>query len=154
MSSLRHFYVFVLSGLPRPYVWGHILYWLYVHKLYLPFFAWYLVALLPCYVVILLLCYLVLCNLVTPLSCYSVTLLLRYLVTMIPCYSVTLLLCYSVTLLLAELWHAKRAWGAPWVSKSTHPKKFGNHVTVHRPQPARPSVRTTGKPMFNSTLSS
>ena len=44
---------------------------------------------------------------------------------------------------------AKRASGAPWVSKSTHPRKFGNHVTVHRP-----SVRTTGKPMFNFTLSS
>ena len=26
-----------------------------------------------------------------------------------------------------------RACGAPWVSKSTHPRKFGNHVTVHRP---------------------
>ena len=23
------------------------------------------------------------------------------------------------------------ASGAPWVSKSTHPRKFGNHVTVH-----------------------
>ena len=22
--------------------------------------------------------------------------------------------------------------GAPWVSKSTHPRKFGNHLTVHR----------------------
>ena len=32
--------------------------------------------------------------------------------------------------------------------KSTHPRKSGNHVTVHRP-----SVRTTGKPMFNLTLS-
>ena len=42
----------------------------------------------------------------------------------------------------------KRSCGAPWVSKSTHPRKFGNHVTVHRP----PS-RTTGKPMFNLTLS-
>ena len=42
---------------------------------------------------------------------------------------------------------AKRASGAPWVSKSTHPRKFGYHVTVHRP-----SVRTIGKPMF--TLSS
>ena len=41
---------------------------------------------------------------------------------------------------LAELWRAKRACGAPWVSKSTHPRKFGNHVTVHRPQPARPSA--------------
>ena len=30
--------------------------------------------------------------------------------------------------------------GAPWVSKSTHPRKFGNHVTVHRPLPARPSA--------------
>ena len=35
--------------------------------------------------------------------------------------------------LIAELWRA------PWVSKSTHPRKFGNHVTVHRP-PARPSA--------------
>ena len=56
--------------------------------------------------------------------------------------------------LIAELWRAKRACGAPWVSKSTHPRKFGNHVTVHRPQPARPSVRTTGIPMFTFTLSS
>ena len=44
---------------------------------------------------------------------------------------------------------AKRASGAPWWSKSTHPRKFGNHVTVHRP-----SLRATGKPMFNFTLSS
>ena len=42
--------------------------------------------------------------------------------------------------------------GAPCVKKSIHPRKFGNHVTVHRP-PERPSVRTTGKPMFNLTLS-
>ena len=42
--------------------------------------------------------------------------------------------------------------GAPWVSKTTHPRKFGNHVT-DRPSD-RPSVRTTGKPMFNLTLSS
>ena len=40
---------------------------------------------------------------------------------------------------IAELWRAKRACGAPWVSKSTHFRKFGNHVTVHRP-PARPSA--------------
>ena len=45
-----------------------------------------------------------------------------------------------LTLFIAELWRAKRACGAPWVSKSTHPRKFGNHVTVHRPQPARPSA--------------
>ena len=56
------------------------------------------------------------------------------------------------SLFVAELWRAKRACGVPLVSKSTHPRKFGNHVTVHRPQPARPSVRTTGKPMFNLTL--
>ena len=42
--------------------------------------------------------------------------------------------------ILAELWRAKRACGAPWVSKSTNPRKFRKHVTVHRPQPARPSV--------------
>ena len=53
-------------------------------------------------------------------------------------------------MLLAELWRAKRACGAPWVSKSTHPRKFGNHVTVDR----QPSVRTTGKPMLDLTLSS
>ena len=34
--------------------------------------------------------------------------------------------------LIAELWRAERACGAPCVSKSTHPRKFGNHVTVHR----------------------
>ena len=38
-------------------VWGNILYQLYLQKLYLPFFAWYLVALLPCYPVTLLPCY-------------------------------------------------------------------------------------------------
>ena len=66
-------------------VWRHVLYRLYLHKLYLPFFAWYLVALLPCYLVTLLLCYLV-------------TLLLYYLVSLLLCYLVTLLLCYLVTL--------------------------------------------------------
>ena len=43
---------------------------------------------------------------------------------------------------LAELWCAKRACGAPWLSKSTHPRKLGNHVTVHRP-PVRPHHRKT-----------
>ena len=43
---------------------------------------------------------------------------------------------------------AKRASGTPWVNKTTHPRKFGNHVTD------RPSVRTTGVPMFTLTLSS
>ena len=41
---------------------------------------------------------------------------------------------------IAEFWRAKRACGAPWVSKSTHRRKFGNHVTVHRPPAARPSA--------------
>ena len=59
---------------------------------------------------------------------------------------------YTMCLFLAEFWRAKRACGAPWVSESTHPRKFGNHVTVHRP-PARLSVRTTGQPMFNLKLS-
>ena len=45
----------------------------------------------------------------------------------------------------------KRTSGAPWVNKSTHPRKFGNHVT-DRPSD-RPSVRTTGIPMFTLTLS-
>ena len=40
---------------------------------------------------------------------------------------------------IAELWRAKRACGVPCVSKSTHPRKSGKHVTVHRP-PARPSA--------------
>ena len=40
-------------------------------------------------------------------------------------------------LLLAEL-RAKRACGAPWVNKSTHPRKFGNHVTDRRTD--RPSA--------------
>ena len=48
---------------------------------------------------------------------------------------------FSQTLsLIAELWRAKRACGTPWVSKSTHPRKFGYHVTVHRPPAARPSA--------------
>ena len=38
---------------------------------------------------------------------------------------------------------AKRASGAPWVSKSTHPRKFGNPVTVHRLQPVHPHHRYT-----------
>ena len=56
------------------------------------------------------------------------------------------------SLIIAELWRAKRACGAPWVSKSTHPRKFGNHVTVHRP-PARPSA-PQGNQCLTLTLSS
>ena len=44
-----------------------------------------------------------------------------------------------------------RAGGAPYVSKSTLPRKFGNHVTVHRPSTVRPHL---GIPMFTLTLSS
>ena len=43
--------------------------------------------------------------------------------------------------------------GAPKLRKSTNSRKFGNHVTVHRTN-KRPSVHTTGKPMFTLTLSS
>ena len=32
---------------------------------------------------------------------------------------------------------------ARWESKSTHPRKFGNHVTVHRPLAVRPHHRHT-----------
>ena len=73
-------------------VWGHTLYRLYLHKLYLPFFdgtllVCYPVTLLPCYSVILL-------------PCYSVTLLLCPLVTLSLCYPVTLFPCSLVPLLL------------------------------------------------------
>ena len=53
---------------------------------------------------------------------------------------------------LAELWRTKRACRAPWVSKSTHPRKFGKHVIDRLSD--RPSVRTTGIPVFTLTLSS
>ena len=48
--------------------------------------------------------------------------------------------------LIAELSRAKRAQRSTMGKKmwsSTHPRKFGNHVTVHR-RPERPSVCTTG----------
>ena len=35
--------------------------------------------------------------------------------------------------------------------KSSHPRKFGDHVTVHRPTD-RPSVRTTGTPFIKLIL--
>ena len=46
------------------------------------------------------------------------------------------LICFNI---IAELWRAKRACGAPWISKSTHPRKFGNQ-TVHPLPAARPSA--------------
>ena len=44
------------------------------------------------------------------------------------------------------------ACGAPWVNKSTHSKKNGYHVIDRATE--RPSVRTTGIPMFTLALSS
>ena len=44
----------------------------------------------------------------------------------------------DTTYLIAAL-HA-RVGGAPLLSKSTHPRKFGNHVTVHRPTDRCPSA--------------
>ena len=44
-----------------------------------------------------------------------------------------------------------RAGGAPYLSKSTFPRKFGNHVTVHRPSTVRPHL---GISMFTLTFSS
>ena len=55
-----------------------------------------------------------------------------------------MMIVMTMMIMIAELWRAKRACGAPCVSKSTHPRKFGNYVTVHRPPalpPSRPSVR-------------
>ena len=51
-----------------------------------------------------------------------------------------MMMVMTMMIMIAELWRAKRACGAPCVSKSTHPRKFSNHVTVHRP-PALPPVR-------------
>ena len=38
----------------------------------------------------------------------------------------------TISVVTSGALRAKRASGAPWVNKSTHPRKFGNHVT-HRP---------------------
>ena len=42
---------------------------------------------------------------------------------------------------------AKRASGAPWVNKSTHPRKFGNHVTD------RPTDRPSAPQAYQCLLS-
>ena len=73
-------------------------------------------------------------------------------------YIVMLLIDLILCLWLFICWfnigapRAKRTNGAPWVSKSTHPRKFGIHVTVHRP-PARPSA-PQGNQCLIFTLSS
>ena len=40
-----------------------------------------------------------------------------------------MMIVMTMMIMIAELW---RACGAPCVSKSTHPRKFGNHVTIRR----------------------
>ena len=60
-----------------------------------------------------------------------------------------------LSVLVAEL-HARReassVGGALYLRKSTHARKFGNHVTVRRTK-ERWSDRATGTPMFTLTLS-
>ena len=100
MSSLRHFYVFVSSGLPfvdcatylgRYLMYGDIYCTDFTCISYT--FPFLLGTLLLCYPVTLLPCYSVIL-----LPCYSVTLLPCNLVTLLPCFSATLLLCNLVTL--------------------------------------------------------
>ena len=57
------------------------------------------------------------------------------------CYITCVMLCYSGAP------RAKRACGAPWVNKSTHPRKFGNHVTD------RPSDRPSAPQAYQCLLS-
>ena len=117
MSSLRHSYVFVSSGLPfvdcATYLGRYLMY----GEIYCTDFTCisytfpfllstlllcYPVTLLPCYLVTLLPLYpftLLPCYLVTQLPCYLVTLLLCYPITLEPCYPVPLLLRYLVTML-------------------------------------------------------
>ena len=127
MSSLRHSYVFVSSGLPFVDCGTYLGRYLMHGDIYCTDFTcisytfpFLLGTLLLCYPVTLLLCYLVtllLCHPVTLLTlslCYSCsdftcisytfpfllgTLLLCYPVTLLPWYSVILLPCYLVTLL-------------------------------------------------------
>ena len=124
MSLLRHFYVFVSSGLPFVNCATYLNRYLIYRDIYFTDFTCiiytfpfllgtlllcYLVTLLPCYPITLLPCYLVtllLCYPVTLLPCYPVTfkpcypvMLPCYFVTLLPCYLVTLLPCYFVTLL-------------------------------------------------------
>ena len=93
MSLLRHFYVFVWSGLPfvncatylnRYLIYRHIYCTDFTCTIYT--FPFLLGTLLLCYLVTLLPCYPI-----TLLPCYPVTLLPSYLKTLLPCYLVTLL---------------------------------------------------------------
>ena len=107
MTSLRHSYVFVSSGLPfvdcatylgRYLMYGEIYCTNFTCRSYT--FPFLLGTLLLCYPVTLLPCYLVTLLSYTLLLCYPVTLEPCYPVTLLPCYPVTLLPCYPVTLLL------------------------------------------------------
>ena len=99
MSSLRHSYVFVSSGLPFVDCATYLGRYLICGEIYCTNFTCrsytFLFSLVPCCSVTLLPC----CYLVTLLSCYLVTLLPCYLGTLLPCYLVTLLPCYYATLL-------------------------------------------------------
>ena len=57
------------------------------------------------------------------------------------------------TQLIAELWSAKRACGAPWVRKCGK-LPIRENLVITWPYTDRPSVRTTGIPIFTLTLSS
>ena len=104
MSSLRHFYVFVSSGMPfvdcATYLGRYLMYG-DIHCTDFPCisytFPFLLGTLLLCYPVTFVT--LLPCYLVTLLPCYSVTLLLCPLVTLSLFYPVTLFPCSPVTLL-------------------------------------------------------
>ena len=61
---------------------------------------------------------------------------------------------FSLSEFIAELSREARASGAPWVSKSTHPRKFGNHVTVHRTndRPSAPQAYQCSISHFQASL--
>ena len=107
MSSLRHFYAFVSTGLPFVDCASYLRRYFMYKDIYCTDFTCKVIpslfSLVPCCSVILLLRYLVtllLCYLVTLLPCYPVTLSLSYLVTLLPCYIVAHLPGYLVTLLI------------------------------------------------------
>ena len=69
-------------------------------------------------------------------------------------YPVFLLSIWTLYSLIADLTRVKRAQRSPVVKKmwwTTHPRKFGIQVSVHRPTD-RPSVRTTSIPIQNNSF--
>ena len=93
MSLLRHFYVFVSSGLPFVNCATYLNRYLIYRDIYFTDFTCII------YTFPFLLGTLLLCYLVTLLPCYPITLVPWYPVTLLPYYFVTLLPCYLVTLL-------------------------------------------------------